>query len=76
MPSVLEPTSCCSAQTEEPHEYVQILEQQRYENQRDTSTLKHTYADVQPYSLENPQGERGAEQCASPGDGLQPNVVS
>jgi hypothetical protein len=38
----------------EPHEYIQILEQQRYANQeRYIDYLKHTHADVQPYSLEN-----------------------
>src|SRR5215510_11243988 len=38
----------------EPHEYVQILEQQRCANQgRYIDHLKHTHTDVQPYSLEN-----------------------
>ena len=38
----------------EPHEYVQILEQQRQAHQeRYIDHLKHTHADVQPYSLEN-----------------------
>src|SRR6058998_2537640 len=38
----------------EPHEYVQILEQQRQANQeRYIDHLQQTYADVQPYSLEN-----------------------
>src|SRR5712691_7446772 len=38
----------------EPHEYVQILEQQRQANQeRYLDHLKQTHADVQPYSLEN-----------------------
>src|SRR5215510_13227341 len=38
----------------EPHEYVQILEQQRCENQeRYLNRLQHTHADVQPYSVEN-----------------------
>jgi predicted RecB family nuclease len=38
----------------EPHEYVQILEQQRKENQeRYTDHLQQTHADVQPYSIEN-----------------------
>src|SRR5215831_5757638 len=38
----------------EPHEYVQILEQQRCENQgKYIDHLKHTHADVQPYSVEN-----------------------
>src|SRR6266446_1353631 len=38
----------------EPHEYVQILEQQRCENQkRSLNRLQQTHADVQPYSLEN-----------------------
>src|SRR5215468_3570768 len=38
----------------EPHEYVQILEQQRCENQeRYLNHLQHTHADVQPYSVEN-----------------------
>ena len=38
----------------EPHEYVQILEQQRCANQeRYVDRLKQTHADVQPYSLEH-----------------------
>src|SRR5215510_632828 len=38
----------------EPHEYVQILEQQRCENQEKyIDHLKQTHADVQPYSVEN-----------------------
>ena len=38
----------------EPHEYVQILEQQRCEHQeRYLNCLQHTHADVQPYSVEN-----------------------
>src|SRR5215471_15511075 len=38
----------------EPHEYVQILEQQRCINQeRYIDHLQQTHADVQPYSLEN-----------------------
>jgi predicted RecB family nuclease len=38
----------------EPHEYVQILEQQRCANQeRHLNRLQQTHADVQPYSLEN-----------------------
>src|SRR5215510_13551957 len=38
----------------DPHEYVQILEQQRCENQeRYLDDLQHTHADVQPYSEEN-----------------------
>src|SRR5215831_12133410 len=38
----------------EPHEYVQILEQQRCTNQEKyIDHLKHPHADVQPYSLEN-----------------------
>jgi len=38
----------------EPHEYVQILEQQRRAHQeRYIDHLQHTRADVQPYSLEN-----------------------
>src|SRR6266446_1251812 len=38
----------------EPHEYIQILEQQRCANQeRYIDHLQQTYADVQPYSLEN-----------------------
>src|SRR5215475_15564458 len=38
----------------EPHEYVQILEQQRCANQeRYIDHLQQTHADVQPYSLEN-----------------------
>ncbi len=38
----------------EPHEYVQILEQQRCANQeRYINHLKQTHADVQPYSVEN-----------------------
>src|SRR5713101_7243126 len=38
----------------EPHEYVQILEQQRCANQeRYVDRLKQTHADVQPYAVEN-----------------------
>ena len=38
----------------EPHEYVQILEQQRGENQKSyLHRLRQTHADVQPYSVEN-----------------------
>jgi hypothetical protein len=38
----------------EPHEYVQILEQQRQANQeRYIDHLQQTHADVQPYSVEN-----------------------
>src|SRR5438445_11535543 len=38
----------------EPHEYVQILEQQRQAHQeRYLNRLQHTHADVQPYSVEN-----------------------
>jgi predicted RecB family nuclease len=38
----------------EPHEYIQILEQQRGENQeRYIDHLQQTHADVQPYSVEN-----------------------
>jgi predicted RecB family nuclease len=38
----------------EPHEYAQLLEQQRCENQeRYLNCLQDTHADVQPYSLEN-----------------------
>ena len=38
----------------EPHEYVQILEQQRCANQqRYLDRLQQTHADVQPYSEEN-----------------------
>ena len=38
----------------EPHEFVQILEQQRQENQeRYLNRLQHTHADVPPYSLEH-----------------------
>jgi hypothetical protein len=38
----------------EPHEYVQILEQQRCANQEQyLNHLQQTHADVQPYSLEN-----------------------
>src|SRR5262249_51944121 len=38
----------------EPHEYVQILEQQRCANQgRYIDHLQQTHADVQPYSVEN-----------------------
>src|SRR6266446_780106 len=38
----------------EPHEYVQILEQQRCANQeRYIDHLQQTHADVQPYSIEN-----------------------
>src|SRR3989475_6997867 len=38
----------------EPHEYIQILEQQRCANQeRYIDHLQQTHADVQPYSVEN-----------------------
>src|SRR6266568_1537576 len=38
----------------EPHEYVQILEQQRCENQeRYLNHLQQTHADVQPYAVEH-----------------------
>src|SRR6266850_1662318 len=38
----------------EAHEYLQILEQQRCENQeRYLDHLQHTHVDVQPYSTEN-----------------------
>src|SRR6266568_7711942 len=38
----------------EPHEYVQILEQQRCENQEKyIDHLQQTHADVHPYSVEN-----------------------
>jgi predicted RecB family nuclease len=38
----------------EPHEYVQILEQQRQANQeRYLNRLQHTHEDVQPYAVEN-----------------------
>src|SRR6266545_2385950 len=38
----------------EPHEYVQILDQQRQANQaRYLDHLQHTHADVYPYALEN-----------------------
>src|SRR5215510_3863330 len=38
----------------EPHEYVQILEQQQCANQeRYLNRLQQTHADVQPYSVEN-----------------------
>src|SRR5215813_8448445 len=38
----------------EPHEYVQILEQQRQANQeRYIDHLQQTHANVQPYSIEN-----------------------
>ena len=38
----------------EPHEYVQILAQQRQANQeRYINRLQQTHADVQPYSVEN-----------------------
>src|SRR2546426_129207 len=43
-----------SADKGEPHEYTQILEQQRQAHQeRYLNRLQHTHADVQPYSLEN-----------------------
>ena len=43
-----------SPDTGEPHEYVQILEQQRCANQkRYLSRLQQTHADVQPYSLDS-----------------------
>src|SRR4029450_2675785 len=38
----------------EPHEYVQILEQQRKEHQEKyINRLQQTHADVQPYAVEN-----------------------
>src|SRR6266446_5976142 len=38
----------------EPHEYIQILEQQRQENQeRYLNRLQQTHTDVQPYAVEN-----------------------
>ena len=38
----------------EPHEYVQILEQQRCENQeRYLNRLQHIHTDIHPYSEEN-----------------------
>jgi predicted RecB family nuclease len=38
----------------DPHEYTQILQQQRCTNQEQyIDHLKHTHADVQPYSVEN-----------------------
>src|SRR5215813_14130237 len=38
----------------EPHEYVQILEQQRRKHQESyIDHLRQTHADVQPYSVEN-----------------------
>ena len=38
----------------EPHEYIQILEQQRQANQeRYLDRLQQTHADVHPYSLEH-----------------------
>src|SRR5437588_12822134 len=38
----------------EPHEYVQILEQQRQANQEHyLNRLQQTHVDVQPYSTEN-----------------------
>jgi predicted RecB family nuclease len=44
----------CSPEKGEPHEYTQILEQQRCANQeRYIDHLQHTHADVQPYSVEN-----------------------
>ena len=44
----------CSPDKGEPHEYVQILEQQRQANQeRYLDRLQQTHADLQPYSLEN-----------------------
>src|SRR5438874_8377025 len=44
----------CSPDKGEPHEYVQILEQQRREHQeRYIDHLQQTHADVQPYSVEN-----------------------
>src|SRR5215813_6788528 len=43
-----------SPDTGEPHEYVQILEQQRQANQeRYLNRLQQIHADVQPYSIEN-----------------------
>src|SRR5215468_11466234 len=46
--------SLFSSDKGEPHEYVQILEQQRCENQeRYLNRLQQTHADVQPYSVES-----------------------
>ncbi len=43
-----------SPDTGEPHEYIQILEQQQGENQeRHLNRLQHTHVDVQPYAVEN-----------------------
>jgi len=40
----------------EPHEYIQILEQQRCANQeRYIDHLQHKHTDVQPYAVENLQ---------------------
>jgi predicted ATPase len=56
----------------EPHEYIQILEQQRQANQeRYIDHLKHTHADVQPYSLENlRQGSKVLINARLQADGL------
>ena len=49
----------------EPHEYIQILEQQRGAHQeRYLDRLQHTHADVHPYSLEN-QGNRISRYCTT-----------
>ena len=57
----------------EPHEYVQILEQQRSEHQeRYLTRLQQTHADVQPYSLENlRKGSEGLINARLQVDGLE-----
>ena len=62
----------------EPHEYVQILEQQRCGNQeRYIDHLQHTHADVQPYSLENlRKGSAVLINAHLQVDGFAANVVS
>ena len=56
----------------EPHEYVQILQQQRCTNQEKyIDHLKHTHADVQPYSVENlRKGGKGLINAHLQVDGL------
>jgi predicted RecB family nuclease len=57
----------------DPHEYVQILEQQRSEHQeRYLTRLQQTHADVQPYSLENlSKGSEGLINARLQVDGLE-----
>ena len=56
----------------EPHEYVQILEQQRRAHQEKyIDYLQQTHADVQPYSVENlRQGNKILINAHLQGDGF------